>query len=123
MHIAVTKIYAVEDGKAIDITLLYKGVNQHHDYGALGAAFNVRAAERRLEILREMDRNHPSIYLWGVGNEVGEQHTDEAGVAVARGLVDIVHDEQPTRPATSGMNFAKPNMTFPIVLDVISLNY
>nr|WKN35435.1 beta-galactosidase GalB [Tunicatimonas sp. TK19036] len=34
-----------------------QGVNQHHDLGALGAAFNVRAAERQLEILREMGCN------------------------------------------------------------------
>ena len=34
-----------------------KGVNQHHDLGAIGAAFNIRAAERQLEILREMGCN------------------------------------------------------------------
>lgn len=34
-----------------------KGVNQHHDLGALGAAFNSRAAERQLEILRDMGCN------------------------------------------------------------------
>ena len=34
-----------------------KGVNQHHDLGPLGAAFNTRAAERQLEILREMGCN------------------------------------------------------------------
>jgi beta-galactosidase len=34
-----------------------KGVNQHHDLGALGAAFNVRAAERQLEMLRDMGCN------------------------------------------------------------------
>lgn len=34
-----------------------RGVNQHHDLGALGAAFNKRAAERQLEILREMGCN------------------------------------------------------------------
>ncbi|MDT0687849.1 beta-galactosidase GalB [Autumnicola psychrophila] len=34
-----------------------KGVNQHHDLGALGAAFNKRAAERQLEKLREMGVN------------------------------------------------------------------
>ena len=33
------------------------GVNQHHDLGALGAAFNVRAAERQLEVLRELGCN------------------------------------------------------------------
>jgi beta-galactosidase len=34
-----------------------QGVNQHHDLGALGAAFNVRAAERQLEMLRELGCN------------------------------------------------------------------
>lgn len=34
-----------------------KGVNQHHDLGALGGAFNLRAAERQLELLREMGCN------------------------------------------------------------------
>jgi beta-galactosidase len=34
-----------------------RGVNLHHDLGALGAAFNVRAARRQLEILREMGCN------------------------------------------------------------------
>lgn len=33
------------------------GVNNHHDLGALGAAFNVRAAERQLEILKTMGCN------------------------------------------------------------------
>lgn len=34
-----------------------KGVNQHHDLGALGAAFNKLAAQRQLELLREMGCN------------------------------------------------------------------
>ncbi len=34
-----------------------QGVNNHHDLGALGAAFNTRAAERQLEILKEMGCN------------------------------------------------------------------
>lgn len=41
------------NGEKIDI----KGVNQHHDLGALGAAFNERAAERQLEMLRDMGCN------------------------------------------------------------------
>src|SRR5262249_54555708 len=36
---------------------LIKGVNDHHDLGALGTAFNLRAAERQLETLREMGCN------------------------------------------------------------------
>jgi len=35
----------------------FKGACNHHDLGALGAAFNTRAAERQLEILKEMGVN------------------------------------------------------------------
>ncbi|KAL2794744.1 glycoside hydrolase superfamily [Aspergillus keveii] len=34
-----------------------QGVNQHHDLGALGAAFNKRAAQRQLDMLRELGVN------------------------------------------------------------------
>ncbi|HYD84477.1 MAG TPA: glycoside hydrolase family 2 TIM barrel-domain containing protein, partial [Opitutus sp.] len=166
-YVAVTKVS--RDGKSVDVyetrlgirslrfdadsgiyvngeRIQIKGVNQHHDLGALGAAFNVRAAERQLEILREMgcnsirmahnppapelleltdrmgflvvnesfdvwkrrktpldfhliypdwheqdmralvrrDRNSPSVIMWSIGNEVGEQYTGNEGAAVAR---------------------------------------
>ena len=35
----------------------FQGVCNHHDLGSLGAAFNVRAAERQLEIMKEMGVN------------------------------------------------------------------
>lgn len=41
------------NGKKTEI----RGVCNHHDLGALGAAFNTRAAERQLEILKEMGCN------------------------------------------------------------------
>ena len=162
-----------------------KGVNQHHDLGSLGAAFNVRAAERQLEILREMgvnsirmahnppapelleltdkmgflvvneifdvwerkkrpldshlifpdwheqdlralirrDRNNPSVIMWSFGNEVGEQYTGEEGATVGRRLHNIIKEEDTTRPTTASMNFAKPDMPFPAMMDIISLNY
>lgn len=121
-----------------DKSIKIKGVCQHHDLGCLGAAVNVRAMERQLQMLKEMgcngircshnppapelldlcdrmgfivmnetfdmwrkrktshdysryfnewyerdledhirrDRNHPSVFLWSVGNEVLEQWTD-----------------------------------------------
>jgi len=31
-----------------------RGVNQHHDLGALGTAFNLRAAQRQFETLHDM---------------------------------------------------------------------
>lgn len=69
------------------------------------------------------DRNHPSIIMWSFGNEVGEQYTGEQGAAIARRLHEIVKDEDPTRPTTAAMNYAKPDMPLPAVMDVISLNY
>lgn len=69
------------------------------------------------------DRNHPSVIMWSFGNEVGEQYTGEQGAAIARRLHEIVKDEDPTRPTTAAMNYAKPDMPLPAVMDVISLNY
>jgi beta-galactosidase len=125
----------------------FQGVCMHHDLGPLGAAVNVRARERQMELMREMgvnalrtthnppepewldicdrmgilviveafdvwrmaktdngyhqyfdewherdlrdlirrDRNHPSVILWSVGNEILEQH-DKSGGPIARRL-------------------------------------
>lgn len=162
-----------------------RGVNNHHDLGALGAAFNRRAAERQLQLLREMgvnalrmshnppapelldladrmgflvvdevfdswerrktpldfhlifkdwhepdlramvrrDRNHPSVFLWSIGNEVGEQYTGEEGSAIGRELVSFVREEDPTRLTMTAMNYAKPEMPLPTTVDTIALNY
>ena len=181
-----TVVFDGNDGLLINgERIRIQGTNQHHDLGALGAGFNVRAAERHLEILQDVgsnairmshnppapelleladrmgfvimdeifdcwyasktdndfhlifedwheadlrsvlrrDRNHPSVIIWSIGNEVGEQYTDVAGAAVAKELHDIVHEEDSTRLATASMNYAKSDMPFPTELDVISLNY
>ena len=62
-----------------------KGVDQHHDLGALGAAFNKRAAERQLEILREMgcnairtSHNPPAPELLELTDRMGFLVMDEA---------------------------------------------
>ena len=180
--------------------LKINGVCMHHDLGCLGAAVNVRAMERQLEILREMgcngircshnppapelldlcdrmgfvvmdetfdmwrkrktahdysryfndwherdlrdlilrDRNHPSIFIWSIGNEVLEQWTDaradtlsleEANLLLnfghkedpvtqeapsvnsllTRKLVDKVKELDATRPVTAGCNEPSPN--------------
>lgn len=76
-----------------------------------------------LRAMLRRDRNHPSVMLWSVGNEVGEQYTGEQGAAIARALRAIVHAEDPTRPAAVAMNYASPEMPLSAALDVVSLNY
>ncbi len=50
----------------------------------------------------DRDRNHPSIILWSIGNEVveGVKGLPQAG-PMAQRLVAICHNEDPTRPVTS----------------------
>jgi beta-galactosidase len=132
------------------------GTCNHHDLGALGAAVNYRAQEKRLQMLKDMggnairtshnppapelldiadrlgllvmdeafdcwyagkntydygrfynqwyeadvqgyvarDRNHPSVIIWSIGNEVA-QAGDKAAV---QKLIDAVHAKDTTRP-------------------------
>lgn len=79
--------------------------------------------EADLRSLLRRDRNHPSVFSWSFGNEVGEQYTEEAGAAIAQKLIGIVHEEDPTRPASASQNYAKPEMPFTKVMDFINLNY
>jgi beta-galactosidase len=69
------------------------------------------------------DRNSPSVIMWSIGNEVGEQFTSTNGAALAKELCDLVHGEDPTRPTTSAMNWSRPTDPLPGVLDIIGLNY
>ncbi len=142
-----------------------RGVCDHHDLGALGAAVNRRALERQLQILKDMgvnairtshnppapellelcdsmgflvmdeafdcwkrakrpfdyhlffdewherdlsamvlrDRNHPSVIIWSIGNEIPEQHEPE-GAVIGKELAGIVRQLDDTRPITSAMN-------------------
>lgn len=69
------------------------------------------------------DRNCPSVIMWSIGNEVGEQFTGTNGTALAQQLSDMVHEEDPTRPTTTAMNWAQATSPFPGAVDVIGLNY
>jgi len=163
-----------------------KGVCLHNDLGPLGAAVNLRATERQLQIMKEMginairtshnptspeqlalcdkmgilvqaeafdgwkipktendynkhwdqwhekdlrdmlkrDRNHPSIVMWSIGNEVGEQKSENAHL-IAKELVDICREEDPTRPTTAAFNHLtqalKKGLGNP--LDLVGANY
>jgi beta-galactosidase len=84
-------------------------------------------AERDLVDFFRRDRNHPSVVLWSLGNEIGEQHAP-GGHEVLRRLVDIAHREDPTRPVTTGNDhiYADDGATtveFLTLLDVVGYNY
>lgn len=69
------------------------------------------------------DRNHPSVILWSIGNEVQEAW-EEPSVSVPRAkmLQDFVHQLEPTRPVTlAAQNNHKEE--FAGVTDVIGYNY
>ncbi len=164
----------------------FRGVCDHHDLGALGAAVSRRAIERQLEILKAMgvnairtshnppapelldltdrmgfvvmdeafdmwkvpkkrnglskywdewyerdlreflrrDRNHPSVVLWSIGNEVPEQGRAD-GAMIAKRLTEICHEEDATRPTTAAFNSADAAMRNHLTeaVDVPGFNY
>ena len=79
---------------------------------------------RDLEDFIRRDRNHPSVFLWSIGNEILEQW-DESGIAMAQELVALVRELDPTRPVTSGCNDPRPHnyIIRSGILDLIGYNY
>ncbi|MEO0897306.1 MAG: glycoside hydrolase family 2 TIM barrel-domain containing protein [Bacteroidota bacterium] len=156
-------IFTPDDGFWLnDRRLQIKGVNLHHDFGPLGAAFYEDALRRQLTIMKSMgvnairnshntaapellqlcdemgllvvnevfdkyddkadivdttdfdsfaernianfikrDRNHPSIILWSVGNEIPDvQWNIDRGFARLKKMLFEVERHDPTRPTT-----------------------
>jgi beta-galactosidase len=59
--------------------------------------------ERDLRDLLRRDRNHPSVIMWSIGNEIPEQDKP-AGGELAKRLTAICHEEDRTRPTTSAFD-------------------
>lgn len=84
--------------------------------------------EKDLSDMVIRDRNHPSIIMWSIGNEIPEQHgtgSDTLGRVISRQLVNIIKRYDKTRPVTSGLNYANNanNIYQSDALDVIGINY
>jgi beta-galactosidase len=83
--------------------------------------------EKDLISMIRRDRNHPSVVLWSVGNEIPEQKSEDGYLLLER-LRDICHQEDPTRPVTVGCdNIAADggSTTLPFLeaLDIVGYNY
>jgi beta-galactosidase len=82
--------------------------------------------KRDLEDMVLRDRNHPSVFIWSIGNEIMEQRdTTLTGIPMAKELAGIVRALDNTRPITSACNDPTPHN--PIIasgaLDLIGFNY
>jgi beta-galactosidase len=84
-------------------------------------------SQKDLTGMLHRDRNHPSVVMWSVGNEIYEQ-VGSRGPEVLRPLVERCHAEDPTRPVTSacdriGDQGGAANLDFLKLLDVVGYNY
>ncbi len=62
-------------------------------------------AERDIKDIVRRDRNHPSVFMWSIGNEILEQGQTEIGNRIAKELNDYIKSIDTTRPTTCGFNW------------------
>lgn len=73
------------------------------------------------------DRNHPSIVVYSAGNEIRDTPKADLAKTILRGLVDVFHEHDPTRPVSQGL--FRPNVSrdydngLADILDVVGQNY
>lgn len=82
--------------------------------------------KKDLEAMVLRDRNHPSVFIWSIGNEVMEQwQRDGSGESIATELAGIVRALDETRPITAACNDPLPHN--PVIasgaLDLMGFNY
>ncbi len=81
--------------------------------------------KRDIEAMVLRDRNHPSVIMWSIGNEIREQF-DSTGTIITEELVSIVKNLDPTRPVTAALTETFPEKNFITkanALDVLGFNY
>jgi len=82
--------------EAFDMWKIPKKRNGYSKYFDAWSETDIRDMVRR-------DRNHPSVILWSIGNEIPEQNSTN-GWEIGKRLSGFVHEEDSTRPTTSAMN-------------------
>ena len=88
------------------------------------ARFFDQWADKDITNLVKANRNHPSIVMWSIGNEIPEQWSEE-GRQIAIRLQGLVHSLDPTRPVTQGMDRVDNALAsgFAQAMDIPGLNY
>jgi len=88
------------------------------------AKFFKEWSDKDMTNLVKHHRNHPSIVMWSIGNEIPEQWSQE-GVEIAKHLQDLCHQYDPSRPVTQGMDKAEDALKsgFAQTMDVPGFNY
>jgi len=109
--------FIVQD-EAFDVWKKKKVTNDYHkDWDAWH--------KKDLEDFIRRDRNHPSVMMWSIGNEIREQF-DSTGIAITRELAQIVKSLDTTRPVTSALteNIIEKNFIYQSgALDLLGFNY
>jgi len=73
------------------------------------------------------DRNHPSVIIYSVGNEIHDTQKAELAKGILKGLVEVAHETDPTRPVTQAL--FRPDVSHDYddgladLLDVVGQNY
>ena len=103
-----------------DCWTVAKNPYDYHLYFNDWAKIDARDTVRR-------DRNHPSIILYSAGNEIHDTPKEELAKSILSGLVQVFHENDPTRPVTQAL--FRPNVSHDYdngladMLDVIGTNY
>ena len=83
--------------------------------------------ERDLTAMVKRDRNHPSVVLYSVGNEIRDKLNNEDGFRKYKQQQDLIHQLDPTRPVT--MALFRPGVSgvyengFADMMDIVGQNY
>ena len=106
--------------EAFDMWTVAKNPEDYHLYFAAYSSADAKAQADR-------DRNHPSVVIWSIGNEIHDTPDAEPAKANLVRLRDVFHGEDPGRPVT--MALFRPNVSHDYddgladLLDVVGQNY